>query len=396
MPFLNTTTALLFLAQCMFVSGTVLLVTVGGIVGTEISPSPMFATLPMSLMVLGTALTTVPASLSMQRFGRRPGFVTAAVLGVGAALLAALALEQASFSLFCVASGLIGATIAFSQQFRFAAAESVPTTHVGQAVSFILLGSVGGALLGPALAASSPAWTPAQPFRGAFLAVACGYALAALALLFIRARSAAPAASAEDTLPRSLLDIVTLPVVATAVLAAVVGQGVMTFVMTATPVSMHVVDGHGLGDTAAVIRAHVMAMYLPSLFSGVLIDRLGVHRVLLLGAAGLASTLALGLLGHAFMHYWLALVLLGIGWNFLFVGGTTLLVRSYRDSERFRVQAFNDFSVFGTSALASLLGGAVLLQFGWETVLFSAAVPVALVLVVLWRSRTRAEAVVSA
>lgn len=391
MPFLNTNTVLLCLAQCMFVSGTVLLVTVGGIVGSRISPSPMLATLPMSLMVLGTAMTTIPASLLMRRWGRRVGFVGAASVGVAAALLGAWSLEVGSFSLFCLAATLVGATIAFSQQFRFAAAESVPLSHIGQAVSFILLGSVGGALLGPALAAASPEWTPAQPFRGAFLGVAGCYLVAALVLSFIRTSAPAADPQAASGPARRLVAIVMLPVVSTAILAGVVGQGVMTFVMTATPVSMHVVDGHSLGETAAVIRAHVMAMYLPSLFSGWLIDRLGVDRVLQLGASGFALTLVLGLLGHAFMHYWFALVLLGVGWNFLFVGGTTLLVSGYRDSERYQVQAVNDFSVFGTSALASLLGGAVLLQFGWEAVLISAALPVTLMIAVLSLGRTHAR-----
>jgi MFS family permease len=159
----------------------------------------------------------------------------------------------------------------------------------------------------------------------------------------------------------------------------------MPFIMTATPVSMHVVDGHSLADTAEVIRAHVLAMYIPSLFSGLLIAWIGVRRVMFFGVAALLATVGLGMLGHQFLHYWSALVLLGIGWNFLFVGGTTLLVGAYRPSERFRVQAVNDFSVFGISALASLMGGAVLLQFGWETVLIASVVPLLVMVVALLR-----------
>ncbi len=388
---LNRNTAVLFIAQCMYVSGTVLMVTVGGIAGSSLSPTPVLATLPMSLMVVGTALATIPASLSMQRFGRRAGFAASAVLGIAACQLAVYALQVESFVLFCVAGTLIGITVAFSQQFRFAAAESVPFSMVSKAVSLILVGSIGGALLGPELAARSPEWTPEQPFRGAYLAATGLYLLAFLALLVFQ--NPAPVDDGDGEAGdshRSLLSILLLPVVTAAVLGGMVGQGVMTFIMTATPVSMHVVDGHSLAATAEVIRAHVLAMYIPSLFSGALIGWIGVRRVMFLGLAALAATVGLGMLGHQFMHYWGALVLLGIGWNFLFVGGTTLLVGAYRPSERFRVQAVNDFSVFGISALASLMGGAVLLQFGWESVLVASLVPLLLMVAALLRIPARA------
>ncbi len=383
--FLNRNTAILFLAQCMFVTGTVLMVTLGGIVGSELAPTPVLTTLPMSLMVIGTALTTVPASLTMRRVGRRAGFLGAAVIGVLACVLGVIALNVGSFLLFCLVAVLIGMTVAFSQQFRFAAAESVPLMNAGHAVSFILVGSIGGALLGPELAWRSPVWFPDTPYAGAFgTGVAC-YLLAGAVLSGLRAQPVFEAATGGAEPARSLSEIVLRPVVIAAILGGVVGQGVMTFVMTATPVSMHVVDGHSLAETASVIRAHVLAMYIPSLFSGVLIGWLGIRNVMSLGVVAFAATLLLGLQGHAYLHYWGALVLLGIGWNFLFVGGTTLLVANYRPSERFQVQAVNDFSVFGTSALASLMGGAVLLQFGWENVLIVAALPLVLVIGALFR-----------
>ena len=383
---LNRNTIVLLIAQCMYVSGTVLMVTVGGIAGSALSPTPVLATLPMSLMVVGTALATIPASLSMQRFGRRTGFAASALLGICACQLAVYALQAESFSLFCIAGALIGVTVAFSQQFRFAAAESVPMPMVSKAVSLILVGSIGGAFLGPELAARSPDWTPVQPFKGAYFAATAAYALAFVVLLMFRNPQPVSDSDGEsENSRRSMWSIILLPVVTAAILAGMVGQGVMTFIMTATPVSMHVVDGHSLADTAEVIRAHVLAMYLPSLFSGVLIGWIGVRRVMFAGIVALAATVGLGMLGHEFMHYWGALVLLGVGWNFLFVGGTTLLVGAYRPAERFRVQAVNDFSVFGTSALASLLGGAVLLQFGWETVLIASMVPLLLMVAALVR-----------
>ena len=363
--------AVLLCAQLCFTSGSVLLVTIGGIVGSELAPAPGLATLPISLMVLGTAATTIPAALFMQRFGRRPGFTGASAIGCAAALIGARALEAEAFWGFAAAALGIGATLAFAQQFRFAAAEVVPPERAGQAISLILLGSIGGALLGPELVARSAALDPERPFRFAMLALAGLHVLAGLVLAGLRTGHRIEAA--DDTAPaRPLLEVVRQPLFLTAVLGGVVGQGVMTFLMTATPVSMHVVEGHGIAETAGVIRAHVVAMYAPSLASALLIGRFGARRLMAAGIVAMIVTLGLGLSGREVMHFWWALVLLGVGWNFLFVGGTTLLVGTYRSAERFRAQAVNDFSVFGVSALASLAAGSVMLQFGWTTVLFSA------------------------
>ena len=370
---------LYFLAQVVFVSGSVLIVTVGGIVGSEMAPDPSLATLPLSLMVVGTALATVPAALLMQRIGRRYGFACGALLAIGGALLAVLGLEINSFALFTAAVGLIGATLAFSAQLRFAAAESVAPERAGWAISIILLGSIGGAIVGPELATRSPGWIPEQPYQGALLAMAGLYALAAGLLL--RTRNPAPASDAEGRQAgRSLVEIAAQPAFALAVLAGVVGQGAMIFIMTATPISMHVVDGHSIDDTARVIQAHVVAMYLPSLASAPLIQRFGAYKLMIAGAAALCATVAVGLAGHELMHYWGALVLLGVGWNFLFVGGTTALVAAYRPEEKFRAQALNDFSIFGVSALASLLAGVLLHGFGWSAVLLSVLPALALML----------------
>ena len=359
----RTNLTLYFLAQVVFVSGSVLIVTLGGIVGSEMAPHPSLATLPLSLMVVGTALATVPAALLMQRIGRRSGFAAGAVLAACGALLAVLGLEIKSFALFTAAVGLIGATLAFSAQFRFAAAESVAPEKAGWAISIILLGSIGGAIIGPELATRSPGWIRGQPYQGALLAMTGLYALAVILLLLTR--NPAPTNDAEGPEGgRSLLEIAAQPAFMVAVLAGVVGQGVMIFIMTATPISMHVVDGHSIDDTARVIQAHVVAMYLPSLASAPLIQRFGAYKLMTAGAAVLSATVAVGLAGHQLMHYWWALVLLGVGWNFLFVGGTTALVAAYRPAEKFRAQALNDFSIFGVSAVASLMAGALLHGFG--------------------------------
>ena len=363
--------AILIGAQLCFTSGSVLLVTIGGIVGSRIAPSPNLATLPVSLMVLGTAAMTVPAAMLMQRFGRRFGFCGGSVLGLVAALIGAEALGSDAFWGFAAAALGVGATLAFAQQFRFAAAESVPAERAGQAISLILLGSIGGALLGPELVARSALLDPERPVRFAMFALAGLHVLAGAMLALLREGQQVDA-KVDEVPARPLAEVVRQPLFLTAVAGGVVGQGVMTYLMTATPVSMHVVEGHDIAETAGVIRAHVVAMYAPSLASAVLIGRFGARRMMAAGVFAMLLTIALGLLGREVMHYWWALVLLGIGWNFLFVGGTTLLVGTYRSSERFRAQAVNDFSVFGTSAMASLAAGSVMLAFGWVALLVSA------------------------
>lgn len=383
---------ILMACQCLATGGTVLVVTLGGIAGTALAPDPVLATAPMSLMVVGTAAAAVPAALLMRRVGRRRGFAWAALAAAGAALLGAAALWLQSFALLCLATLLIGGKIAFSQQFRFAAAESVAPAAAGRAVSMVLLGAVGGALLGPELATRGAGLVPGAAFAGSFLLLSVVFLLAALLLSCLAEPE--PAAAAEDPAPaRPLREVARQPLFLVAVLGGVVGQGVMTFVMTATPIAMHVVDGFGLADTAAVIRAHVLAMYLPSLASALLIARLGIPRLMALGVVALGATLAIALQGHEYLHYWWSLMLLGIGWNFLFVGGTSLLVQTYRPGERFVAQATNDFCVFGVAALGSLLAGSVVHLGGWEAVLWTSLPPlIVMALALTWQRRRPALA----
>jgi predicted MFS family arabinose efflux permease len=355
--------------QCIATAGAALVVTIGGIAGSALAPDPALATVPLSLMVVGTAATAVPAALLMRRIGRRLGFALAAAAAAGAALLGALALWVESFPLFCVATLLIGGKLAFSQQYRFAATESVPLASAGRAVSLVLLGAVGGAFLGPELATRGSTWISDVVFIGSFLALSGVFVVAAGLLLLLVDPGPLPAASPPAG-KRPLGMMARQPLFVIAVLAGVVGQGVMTFVMTATPISMHVLDGYSLARTADVIRAHVLAMYVPSLVTGLLIGWLGIGRLMALGLAAFVATLVIALQGHEYLHYWFSLLLLGIGWNFLFVGGTSLLVVSYRPEERFSAQAVNDFCVFGVAALGSLLAGSVVHSAGWEGVLW--------------------------
>jgi len=381
----------LVICQCIASGGTILVVTVGGIIGVDLAPAPWLATLPVSLMVVGTALAVLPASWLMSRVGRRRGFAAGAFGGALGALLAAGALLLDNFVLFSVATLVMGAQLAFTQQYRFAAAESVPPAAAGRAISIVLVGALGGALLGPEIATrtATPLWGIA--WLGGFLVVALLSACAsALLLVFAEPTQQERAADMEPARPLRAL-LLTAPF-AIAVLAGVVGQGTMTFVMTATPVSMHVVDGHAMTETSNVIRAHVLAMYVPSLVSAALIGWLGTVRLMIVGLLALAGTVAVALQGHAYLHYWWALVLLGVGWNFLFVGGTSMLVSSYRPAERFGAQAFNDFAVFGVSALASLLAGSVVVRFGWSVVLWSSLPPLVLMLGALALRRAPAAA----
>ena len=342
-----------------------MLLLIGGIVGTELAPSPSLATLPIAISVIGVAIFTIPAALVMKKIGRKFGFIVSAVVAAGAALVAAYAIGVGSFFLLCAAMIFIGGNMAFVQQYRFAAAESVETRHVGKAVSFVLLGGVLAGYLGPEIAKRTKDWLGYGAYTGSFVSLALLSVVVAVLLSFLRnvAVKDEEAATGEE---RSLRAMVMQPTFIVAVMAGVVGYGVMSLIMTATPISMHVTDGHTLGETGWVIQSHVIAMYLPALFTGYLVGRLGVLRVMSMGVVVLFACVALALVDRSLMHYWGALVLLGLGWNLLFVAGTTLLTRSYHPAERYRAQAVNEFMIFGTQAIASLTAGTVIALASWR------------------------------
>lgn len=377
----------LFVCQMIFVGGAVLISTIGGLIGHGLATTVSLATLPVALMVIGTASATIPAAFVMQRIGRRLGFILGAVIAACGASLCAYAVGQQDFRLFCLATALVGTSMGFSQQLRFAAAESVASDRVSHAVSFILLGSIAGAFIGPELVDRSAAADEASPYALGFRLLVVLYAVAGFSLLLLKGDTIVEEEGSGRETARPLLEIVRQPLFITAVLAGVCGQGVMTYVMTATPISMSVANDFSIQVTSSVIRAHVIAMYLPSLVTPYLIERLGLSRMMQIGAVAMSITMMVGLAGHHLMHYWFALVLLGVGWNFLFVAGTTQLVQTYRPSERFRAQAVNDFSIFATSAAASLLAGTILFRFGWTAVLLSVLPALLLVLVAVARQR---------
>jgi len=379
----NRNLAILFACQLLCVASSIVIFTLGGIVGAHLAATPALATLPLSVMVVGTALATVPAAAFLQRVGRRLGFSFAALAAALASLVAAYALERGSLALFSFGAFVIGANNAFVQQYRFAGAESVAPAAASRAISFVLVGAIGGALLGPRLAV----WgddSGVAAYTVPMLRLAALYGVVAVLALGIR-QTPSDIARASHRAPRPLRQIVRQPAYIVAVLAGVLGYGLMTLLMTAAPLSMHRADGHSLAAAAAVIGAHVTAMYAPSLVSGYLIDRLGVVRIMTSGCVILAVAVAAGFMGREVLHYGASMILLGVGWNFLYVGGTSLLVRTYRATERTRAQALNEFSVFGSSALASLLSGTLIHFFGWDTLLV-AALPLiaAMLLGLLW------------
>ena len=373
-------------------TGTVAVVTIGGIVGRALTGNPALATLPISLLIVGTALCTVLASWTMARLGRARGFALGAGAGALGSGLAIAAIATQSFVLFCAATVMVGCAAAFSQQYRFAAMESVSQAAGPKAVSVVLVGSMLGAVLGPGLVARGESWMPNIQFGGAFAVIAGFFLLATGALMALRPTSHAAGGDRFEE-ARPLRTIARGRLFIAAVMGAAIGQGVMSFVMTAAPLAMHVVDQYSLEATANIIQAHVLAMYLPSLVSGYLVTRFGTGRIMVAGTALLGATLVAGLAGRHVLHYGAAMVLLGFGWNFLYVGGTALLARTHRPNERFRVQALNDFTIFGIAAVASLSAGVVMQALGWDAVLYASLAPIVLALVaIFWASPDRSSA----
>jgi len=355
---------LLVIAQLISATGSFVMVALGGIIGATLASNRAWATLPLSMIVLASALTTMPAAMLMKRIGRRKGFALSSCSAAAAVSTASWALHEASFSLFMLAGLLFGINLAFTQQYRYAAAESVEARYVPRAISLVLLGSIGGAVLGRFVVTQGQFLVDQTDYAGSMLILAALYVLQAMLFLLLQ-KTRAESGNAQAPATRSTATIARQPVFMVAVLGGVTGYGLMTLVMTATPLSMNVDYGYSLQITTSVIQAHVLAMYVPSLVSGFLIEKLGVLRMMFAGVLALTATSVVGLQGHAVMHYWWALVLLGVGWNFLYVGATTMLTYTYSIAERFRAQGINEFLVFGSSATASLLAGTVMHYFGW-------------------------------
>ena len=369
----------LTLAQCFGHTAAPILVLLGGIVGAQIAPSADLATLPIAVQILGIASAAIPASLLMSRFGRRAGFLGATALGIAAALLAALAVSRQSFLLFVLAAYSIGVYIAFMQQFRFAVAESVTADRVPRSLSIFMLAGIVSALLGPEVGRRFSDLEGLPLYSGSFIGLAALLSVSFLILLLFY-QNITVESSAPTEAKRPLPEIIRQPKLILAVSAAAIAYSVMALVMTATPLSMHEMDGFSLDATTRVIQSHILAMYLPSFFSGALISRFGALNTIKSGLVLMVACIGAGWNNPQFFHYLAALILLGVGWNFLFLGGTTLLTQCYNPAERFKVQAVNDFLVFGLQGVGSLSAGVLIAAAGWSGVM-TFALPAILLLI---------------
>jgi len=362
---------LLFISQPLVMSASPIIVFIGGILSSKMAKDPSLATLPLTLMILGVAAGSIPAAMLAKNKGRKFAVYTGLTCSLTAAIIAVFAAKLALFELFCFASLLIGVGGAFGQQLRFAAIESsLNSDDVPKILSILMLSGVFAAFLGPEVAvAGKDLLSSPYGYAGSFLLMV---GLTFCAMLIMLAFKNPPTDDNEVVgAARPLSEIAKQPIFLIAICTATIGFALMSYLMTATPISMHHMQGHSLNETKWVIQSHIAAMYLPSLFTPWLVKHLKLKGLMLIGTLIYTVVAFIALSGHEVMHYWWALILLGIGWNFLFLTGTSLLPQSYHASERHKVQATNDFILFGFQAAASLLAGWVLFNAGWHWVVIT-------------------------
>ena len=379
-------------AQALAGANAVVVYATGAIVGNTLAPSPALATLPLSGFVVGMAACTIPAGAIARRHGRRAAFLAGTGCGVLVGLLSALAVLLGSFWLFCAAMIPGGAYAAVVLSFRFAAADCVGPERRPRAMSAVMAGGVFSGVIGPQLVTLTMNLWPPYLFMATFLAQAAVAAVSALVLVGVRL----PMPTAEEVAGGRPLGVVARqPRFVTAALCGVVSYLLMNFIMTAAPLAMRLC---GLSQEAANLglQWHVIAMYAPSFFTGRLVSRFGASRIVFGGLALIAASAVVGLGGEEVGHFWLSLILLGIGWNFGFLGASALVLECHRPEERTQVQSLNDFIVFGTMALGSFASGGLLAAFGWATVLWVSFVPLAVAVVALVLSASSRTASASA
>jgi len=361
----------LFLTQPFVAASAPILVFIGSIVASKMASNPSLVTLPLGLSVAGTASATIPAALLARRVGRR----NASIIGFSSvffgSIVAGLAIIQSSFVLFCCASFLIGLSMAFVQQLRFAAIESVNEENdINKALSILMFAGIFSAMIGPEVVMlGENIFASSIGFAAPFFGLAMMSIIAMIIMMqFTNTKVDAVEISISE---RPLLTIMKQPIFIVSVTAAALSYGLMSYIMTSTPLSMHQLQGHDLSDTKWVIQSHIAAMYLPSLVTTWLSKRIGIHNLLITGVILFATVVVIAKSGHSVLHYWWALITLGVAWNFLFFSGTSLLHHSYRENEKHKVQAVNDFSVFTFQGASSLMAGWVLYNYGWMGVVYS-------------------------
>ena len=379
--------ARLTIAQALAGANSVVVYATGAIVGDMLAPDKALATLPISIFVVGMAACIMPVGAIARRHGRRAAFLAGTGCGVLVGLLAAAAIVSSSFWLFCLATFFGGAYAAVVLSFRFAAADGVSPALRPRALSFVMGGGVVAGVVGPQLVTHTMyLWQP-HMFAATFLMQAVVAALSALVLMGVRLPASTPA---EVAMGRPLSVIARQPLFVTAVICGAVSYMLMNFLMTAAPLAMHIC-GHTQENANLGLQWHVIAMYAPSFFTGRLIVRFGAGRIVAAGLLLTGLAAAVGLTGVDVANFWLTLILLGVGWNFGFVGASALVLEFHRPEEKTRVQSLNDFVVFGTMAVGSFASGGLLAAYDWDTVLWVSFVPLALAVVVLAKAASRAR-----
>ena len=362
---MNKNLWLLILSQIFAFTAAPVTVFLSGIIGSQFSPIKSLATLPMALSIVGVAIFAIFAAKVMSIIGRRAGFIFASVGSSLAALMAAYSIIIESFLLFNLGCFLLGAGVAFSHQYRFAAVETVNKDMAPKAISIILLAGIGSAFIGPNLANISKEIIPEHLYAGSYIALAILTLSSTIFLLFYKDNHKPNNFVKKDT--RSYFELISQPRFLQALIASAFAYAVMSFLMTATPISMHVMEKISLSKTGLVIQLHIAAMFLPSLITGNLIKKFGHSKIMYAGAVLFSITILTSLFEQNFVNYLTALVFLGFGWNFLFISGTSLLVLTYKEDEKFKAQGFNDLIVYSIQAVASLSAGIFLNLTSWKT-----------------------------
>ncbi|MGF1592938.1 MAG: MFS transporter [Kiloniellaceae bacterium] len=376
--------------QALGMSCLALSITITALVGSSLAPTPTLATLPLALQFVATAAVTIPASLLMGRYGRRAGFTLGSLLGIAGGVISCIAVFLTDFWLFCLGAAFVGAFATHVALYRFAAADVAGASHRSRAISYVMVGGVVAAVLGPELAKWSKDLFAPLLFAGGYAAIAV---LAFLTLALVQfAALPKPLSRKDRSRGRPLGEIVRQPALIVAVFCAMVAYGAMNLIMVSTPLAM-VACEHPFETAAFVIQWHVVGMYAPSFVTGHIIHRVGALPVIAVGGLLILGCAAINLTGVEVLQFWSALLLLGIGWNFMFVGGTTLLTETYRPEEQARVQAFNEFMVFGTTAATALASGAAFTTLGWQAVNLGIVLPViGATAAAIWLSRRRTPA----
>ncbi len=382
--------ALLAGCQAMLFVNNVTMFSVAALAGHYLADNKALATLTSTAYIVGAALCMLPASFFMKRFGRRAGFQVGTTMGIAGAALACLAMWQHSFWMLCFAILVLGAYNAFGQYYRFAAADTADRDFKAKAISLVMASSILGGIIGPELSKYTKDMFPI-PFLGAYASLIL-FCLITLGLLaFIRIPSPTEAERKEPARPLSV--VMSQPKFIVAVMSSAIGYGIMSLLMTATPLAMSFC-GHPYNAAAFVIQWHVIGMFAPSFFTGSLIKRFGVLNIMFCGMLLEAASVCVALSGLQVAHFWWALALLGVGWNFLYVGGTTLLTDCYRPSEKAGAQGMHDFLVFVTTATSSFSSGLLINRSGWETLNYAALPFLALIgAAIVWLALQQRRAV---